>query len=280
MASCKEKAKVAESMTEPNWLELPIDLTKNILQRLDTVDIVTSAHNVCPLWRNICNDPLMWRTIHMIGNISRFDRLESEKKLRCRASGTILFGNISRCDFRRLESLEKICRRAIDLSCGLVLEDIAIESFGTDDLLKYIAHRAGHIRRLQISCCIQISCKGIREFVKEYPLLEELTIEMKMKNTNFIVDCEDDEFPIAKPMPRLRHLKIFGIFLNDVKLEAILDCCPLLESLDLCMCICDSFSPSVSKRFHEKIKYFQPPYQINDGDDEHVELEIDDDSDD
>ncbi|RHN68162.1 putative F-box domain-containing protein [Medicago truncatula] len=63
--SCTKKAK-GESTTKPNWLELPIDLMKNILQRLDTVEIVTSARNVCSLWRNICKDPLMWRTIHMI----------------------------------------------------------------------------------------------------------------------------------------------------------------------------------------------------------------------
>ena len=111
MASPIKKSK-GESTRKPNWIELPIDLTKNILQRLDTLDILISARNVCPLWWHISKDPLMWRTIHMIGNFDNF------------------------CfDFR---CLEKICRCAIDLSCGH-LED----KFGTDDLLKdsYIAHR-------------------------------------------------------------------------------------------------------------------------------------------
>ncbi|GAU22400.1 hypothetical protein TSUD_122860 [Trifolium subterraneum] len=49
----------------PNWLELPTDITTNILQRLSTIDIVTSACQVCPLWWNICKDPLMWRTVDM-----------------------------------------------------------------------------------------------------------------------------------------------------------------------------------------------------------------------
>jgi len=46
------------------------DITMNILQRLDTLEIVTSASVVCPLWWNICKDPLIWRTIDLMTNIS------------------------------------------------------------------------------------------------------------------------------------------------------------------------------------------------------------------
>jgi hypothetical protein len=37
-------------------------------------------------------------------------------------------------------TLSKICRYAVDESCGR-LEDIFINYFGTDDLLKYVADR-------------------------------------------------------------------------------------------------------------------------------------------
>ncbi|MED6125859.1 hypothetical protein PIB30_072569 [Stylosanthes scabra] len=93
-----------------NWLDLPRDLTLMIISRLDTFQILTSVQRVCRLWRSICMDPLMWRTINMcdigIDNSADFD-------------------------------LEKMCMNAIDRSCGL-LEDISIEYFGSDDLLKYI----------------------------------------------------------------------------------------------------------------------------------------------
>ncbi|PNX61921.1 F-box protein skip19, partial [Trifolium pratense] len=59
----KEADAYGESTTVPNWLQLPRDITANILQRLDTIDIVTSVCHVCPLWWNICKDPFMWRTI-------------------------------------------------------------------------------------------------------------------------------------------------------------------------------------------------------------------------
>jgi hypothetical protein len=112
MASCTDQIAKDECNANPNWLELPIELTKNILQRLDTVDIVTSARYVCPLWWNIYKDPLMWRTI-------RIRDLDHSFKS---------------------NYFKKICRYAIDLSCGHV-EDILIEYVGTDDLLKYMAHR-------------------------------------------------------------------------------------------------------------------------------------------
>lgn len=118
MASLLRPAKKSElrSTKGPNWLELPIDLTANILQRLDIVDRVTSACLVCPLWWNICKDPLMWRSIDMI-NYRRSPRWSYYFK-----------------------DLEKICIYAVERSCGH-LEDIHIEWFASDDLLKCLANR-------------------------------------------------------------------------------------------------------------------------------------------
>lgn len=62
MSPAKE-AKCGERTTKANWLELPIGVTENILHRLSDIEILKSAHNVCRLWRNICKDPLILRTI-------------------------------------------------------------------------------------------------------------------------------------------------------------------------------------------------------------------------
>jgi hypothetical protein len=55
MASCSISAKEAEAENTvvPNWLELPREITANILQRLDTIEVVKSVCLVCPLWWNI-----------------------------------------------------------------------------------------------------------------------------------------------------------------------------------------------------------------------------------
>jgi len=106
----KKKAK-REIPEEPNWLDLPRDITQNILQRLSTVEIVTSASLVCFLWWNICKEPLMWPIIHM--------------------------GYNDRCPYNNMD-LVKICWYAVKRSCGH-LKEIAIEHFCTNDLLEYIA---------------------------------------------------------------------------------------------------------------------------------------------
>ncbi|KAJ1387093.1 Leucine-rich repeat, cysteine-containing subtype [Sesbania bispinosa] len=148
MASCskpaKELAEKGESTMTPNWLALPRDVTANILQRLDTFEIVTSVCRVCPLWWKICKDPFMWRTVHMNNN----------------------YGNSS-------YNSEKVCRYAIDRSYGQ-LEDINIQNFGSDDLLNYIADSAGQLKRLRLANCVDISDKALCQVAMKLPLLEEL----------------------------------------------------------------------------------------------------------
>lgn len=105
-------------MTEPaptmrNWLELPPDLTANILHRLGAIEILESAQKVCTTWRKICKDPAMWRVIDMRN-----------------------LGDLHAMPY----CLEKMCRHAVDRSEGQLI-DINIEYFGTDELLDYIVER-------------------------------------------------------------------------------------------------------------------------------------------
>jgi hypothetical protein len=112
MASNLNVGKEAEvdNSTVPNWLELPKDITANILQRLDTIDIVKIACQVCPIWWNVCKDPLVWRNIRM----TSFS-----------------------CSLYFHAELVKICRYAVERSCGH-LEEVDIEYFCTDELLECI----------------------------------------------------------------------------------------------------------------------------------------------
>lgn len=242
----------------PNWLELPKDVTANILQRLGTIEILTSACKVCPLWWNICKDPHMWRTIHMT-------------KI-----------NYSRCcrNHNYVENLVKISRNAVARSSGQ-LEDIAIYYFATDDLLAYIADCSGHLRCLLLERCERLSDKGFREVVQKLPFLKELDIsnnnQLSKESIEIVGRCcpllkslkygrlaegsdriNDEAFAIAKTMPRLQHLKISGNELSNDGVLAILDGCPLLESLDLTLCIL-CLSKSLEERCLEKIKKFGLP---------------------
>lgn len=115
IASCSihSMKKEDDAKPFPNWLELPREIITNILQRLDTIDIVKSICGVCPLWWNICKDPSLWRTIDMTS-------------FTC----GLLFHN----------DLVKIGHYAVERSCGH-LEDVDIEYFCTDELLECISQK-------------------------------------------------------------------------------------------------------------------------------------------
>ncbi|MED6213468.1 hypothetical protein PIB30_093706 [Stylosanthes scabra] len=247
---CRQERKTASR----NWVDLPRDLTLMIISRLDTFQILTSAQRVCRLWRSICMDPLMWRTINMcdirIDNSADFD-------------------------------LEKMCMNAIDRSCGL-LEDISIEYFGSDDLLKYIIDSQCQLRRLRLVLCFyRISDEGLVEIAQRLPMLEELDItlcrnvssvalegigrgcpllkSLKYNDNNDYYVGDEEAFVIAQNMPNLRHLQLVNNNLDNSGVSAILDGCSRLESLDLRCCENVELEGELRRRCDEQLKDFIEP---------------------
>ncbi|CAJ2647406.1 unnamed protein product [Trifolium pratense] len=262
MASCSLSSMKAEAenTTVPNWLELPRDITTNILQRLDTIEIVTIACHVCPLWWNICKDPLMWRTIRMT--------------------------NLHHLQHKHLE-LVKICCYAIERSCGH-LEDIDIQFFGSNDVLECIAINANNLRCMRLVYCRRISDEGLSLAVRNLPLLEEVDISFNMLNEDSLealgrccprlksltfarMLCEHfgygseniGAFVIAETMPGLRHLNIEANKLTNDGLVAILDACPLLESLEIEACFNLNLTGRLGRRCHKQIKFLRLPIQYS-----------------
>ncbi|CAL9015948.1 unnamed protein product [Prunus brigantina] len=239
-----------------NWLDLPRDVTVSILSRLRAIDVLESAQKVCMGWRNICKDPLIWRTVDM----SHGD-----------------------CDFAAYD-LDKMCRHAVDRSCGNLV-DINIEHNCTDDLLKYITDRCGGIRRLRLVYCYFTSERRIYEVASRLALLEELNISLcrfsleslqvlgsscpllrsfklnrPCTSSNFVAGDNDGEaLAIAGTMHGLRHLQLDQNQLTDDGLRQILDSCPHLESLDLRHCFNLNLEGDLGKRCTEQIKQLWLP---------------------
>ncbi|XP_062096289.1 F-box protein SKIP19-like [Humulus lupulus] len=259
---------MASSSTEPsppkevrNWLEFPRDVTASILSRLGAIEIMTSGQMVCKSWLDICKDPLMWRTIDMRNNGDRDFGLD----------------------------LEKMCRDVVDRSCGQLV-DINIEQFGSDELVRHITSSSSQIKRLRLACCYDVSDEGLIEAIEKLPLLEELDLTLCSFSENFIEalgnccphfrtlklnsqahklpdmdpdeekDFNEDVIAIGKYLPGLRHLQLIGSSMTNMGLQAILDGCPNLESLDLRQCLNINLKENLGKRCAEQIKLIRLPY--------------------
>ncbi|GLT85706.1 hypothetical protein SLE2022_038870 [Rubroshorea leprosula] len=254
---------MSDEPEQRNWLELPRDVTASIFSRLGAIDILKSVQNVCSLWRNICKDPSMWRSIDMRnpGDLYDMDHV-----------------------------LEQMCMHAVDRSNG-DLVDINIEYFGSDELLAYIADRSSGLRRLRIACCSCISDEGLREAASKLTLLEELEITYccpyisadalevvgrccpRLKSFKFNkkvymrphIESDEDAQVIAQNMHELRHLQLLGNKLTNCGLQAILDGCPHLQSLDLRQCFNVILRGDLEKRCTERIKHLWRPQDSTEG---------------
>ncbi|GER36775.1 F-box family protein [Striga asiatica] len=232
----------------PPWIELPRDVTANILRRLAPVEILENARGVCTTWRSVCREPSLWRVIDL---------------------------KTSDDNPRRLFGPDDTCRLAVDLSQGELIE-INIEHFATDDLLLYVSVVSSNLKRLTLVRCDCISGLGLTTALKNCPELEELHLVFmpkiraldiesigiscpKLKSFTFnnrafrfpLVETDDSyAMTIAKNMPNLQHLRLFGNRLTSQGLEAILDGCPRLESLDLrqCFMIMVDFEGALGKK--------------------------------
>ncbi|KAL6217698.1 hypothetical protein ACLB2K_010915 [Fragaria x ananassa] len=187
--------------------------------------------------------------------------------------------------------MDKLCRKAIDLSCGNLV-DISVHNFGPDDLLKYITDSCRGIKRLCIVYS-DIANSGLIEAAPMLALLEDLEISycnyrlditpfnmfhciqhgylevigrccprlksLKLNkynnhNTKYNFDGWDgDAFAIAGTMQGLQHLQLFENRLTSKGLGAILDGCPLLESLDLRQCWHINLEPELAHHWLVKL---------------------------
>ncbi|KAJ9565890.1 hypothetical protein OSB04_001856 [Centaurea solstitialis] len=234
-----------------------------IFQRLDVDDILMDVQKVCRDWRRICKDPDMWNIIDM-------DR----------------YSDISYTD----NDFEKLCKQAVHRSCGELI-DISLKGFGTDDLLDHISQCSSKLNCLRLEDCDDITPWGLSNALKRLPHLETLElyyfdiekeedIELIGRNCPLLKSFEMEPMyaggdvyarAIAKSMPELRHLKLFGLMDDDNGVQAILNDCPHLESLDLRGCPYHDLDldENLEKLCRERIKDFKyRPYNLPESDED------------
>uniref|UniRef100_A0A8R7PW06 RING-type E3 ubiquitin transferase n=1 Tax=Triticum urartu TaxID=4572 RepID=A0A8R7PW06_TRIUA len=218
-----------------NWAELPPDAISTILQKLDHVDILMGAGQVCRSWRGAARDePELWRRIDMLGHADLSPEL----------------------------NLHGMAQAAVRRSAG------RCEAFWGDytddhDFLLYLADQAPSLKSLRLISRYNFD-KVLKEMIVKFPLLEELELSLcsdvgesgvfgvvgkacpQLKrfrlNKDVFYDFEasdndrDDEAMGIATMHELRSLQLFANRLTNKGLTAILHNCRHLESLDIRHC--------------------------------------------
>lgn len=178
------------------------------------------------------------------------------------------------------EDMVKIYCNVVEQSCHQ-LEDIDIEGFNNDDILKCIANNGSHLRSMRFVDCYEISDEGFSELARNLTLLEKFDIsDTKLTAVSIAVlgrsrpllkslkfsrlefnsqPCDDLALVIADTMTNLWHLDIKGDNLTNVGLLAILDKCPFLKSLDIRRCYYLELSEGLEKRCIDLINHLQLP---------------------
>ncbi|KAI4312978.1 hypothetical protein MLD38_037762 [Melastoma candidum] len=210
---------------KPNWLEFPRAILTEILIKLGAIEMIVSSQKMCTLWHDACTDPSTWTRIDI--RSSRY------------------LPNMP-------YDLTKFCHHAIDLSRGGCV-DISLESLGDNDLLNHIIERGYPLRRLRVMYCWSISDEGMAEAARRMPFLETFEYCFGGKG-QCIKDADCGAVVIAKYMPGLRRLSLFGNGLTNKGLGAILDGCPQLKSLDLRDCYNIVLKSSDLEKKCERIK--------------------------
>ncbi|KAG6419590.1 hypothetical protein SASPL_121812 [Salvia splendens] len=258
-----KKIRVVASSSFPPWIELPGDITANILQRLGAEEVLRRAQAVCTTWWKVSKDPVLWRVID--------------------------FSNPRQGVFN--DEYNAMCRCAVDRSQGQLV-DITIQYFGDDALMDYIANRSPSLKRLKLGTCFFISgycattmavklrqleeihltirpwigSNHIQAIGNSCPLLKSFSCNgFKCKFPKYVHIAHNERFrhayalAISKSMPNLRHLQVFDHWMGNKGLELILNGCPHLESLDIRRCFHLDLQGDLGKRCREQIKYLKLP---------------------
>ncbi|KAF8775003.1 hypothetical protein HU200_005052 [Digitaria exilis] len=213
--------------TERDWASLPLDILISVFHKLGLREVLLSAERTCTAWRLAAVDPTMWRRIDA-GTLSpcspggraivraALDRADGE----CEAfSGPcdnhLLFDLVQIAPLVKVLHLKHFYapNKVLNLVLNrlVLLEDLEISpsyvSTGSENLLQSVCQDCPGLKKLRLNCSESFDYVNWNGVILE-------------KIHGRII-----------PMPELRSLELFHCELTTQGLTAILDSCPLLETL-------------------------------------------------
>jgi len=118
--------------------------------------------------------------------------------------------------------------------------------------LSEVATKLPLLEELAITHC-SLSKEALQAVDRCCPLLKSLKFIRQRYRTPH-VECDEETLAIAENMSELPHVQLFGNKLTNDGLQAILDGCPHLESLDLRQCFNVNLAGNLGSRCAKQIK--------------------------
>ncbi|KAK6150119.1 hypothetical protein DH2020_017644 [Rehmannia glutinosa] len=263
----------------PPWTELPRDLTANILRRLGVVDILENAQKVCTTWRTVCKDPAMWRVIDI-----RYNGEVRDCSMMCRHAVDLSQGQLIDLhmeNFGDSETLLYVCKRSrnlrrLSLAC---CDDVSGKA------LTEAVKKLPQLEELHLIIMFGVRSRHLKTIGKSCPMLKSFTFNLTGHRHPHLMGTIDDDLradvlwegsedeyfmeeplysklalAIAKTMPNLCRLQLFANYMKNDGLQALLDGCPRLESLDIRQCFLVDLSGDLGKRCFKQIKNLRLPF--------------------
>ncbi|KAL6580156.1 hypothetical protein OROMI_008180 [Orobanche minor] len=105
---------------------------------------------------------------------------------------------------------------------------------------------------------VDCSSEDIEAIGRSCPKLRSFTLSKSGNKLSKYIS-NDDALAVAKSMSGLRQLRLLGNDMSNEGLEAILDGCPLLESLDVRRCYNADLNGDLGRRIVQKVRCFLGP---------------------
>ncbi|BAF23095.1 Os08g0193600 [Oryza sativa Japonica Group] len=270
---------------------LPREAILAVLRKLDHMEILMGAGQVCRAWRRAArDDPQLWRRIDMLNHAE----LSFELNLFGMAQAAVR-RSAGQCEaFWGEYAPTKICSISSEIATiiysqmtGLWGDAAMIIRFLTIVYEK----RAPCLKSLRLISCFDILDEGFSAAVKKFPLLEELELTLcdnlgendvfkavgkacpQLKRFRLSKRCfynykhsgynKDEQALGIATMHELSSLQLFANNLSNEGLTAILDNCPFLESLDIRHCFNVSMDDTLQAKC-ARIKTLRLPYDSTD----------------
>lgn len=221
-----------------DWAELPRDALLTALHSLGHVDILTGAAQVCGPWaRAAREEPELWRRVDLRfhgGLISSrravdLNRMAREAVIRGAGQCEAFWGEgaLDHSVLSLLRDTGALSLKSLRLISCEWIYDVPLALTITKFTL---------LEELELSNCRGDFPKTSAAAGKACPLLKRLRLSSKRFIKHSPVPTDGEATAIATTMPGLRSLQLFAKRLSNGGLAAILDGCPLLESLDIRHC--------------------------------------------